>query len=258
MSAPAGFSLAQRTILVSGGGRGIGLAIARACGAAGARVILAARSADELGQAAAALRDQGIQAWAMPSHFGKPAEIAALFERACTEIGVPDGLVNNAATSRHFGPLLEIDEATLDQIFAVNLRGYLHACRHFAAQRQQRGLAGGAIVNLASITALRGSPQLGAYAMSKAAVLSMTQTLACELGPRQIRVNAIAPGLVETRMASVLVGTPEFRDPYVQRAPLGRHGQPEDIAGAAVYLLSHAAAFMTGQTLVIDGGHTIT
>ena len=177
---------------------------------------------------------------------------SALFARAAEEFGPIHGLVNNAATNPYFGPMLAIEEAAFDKTIEVNLKGPLVASRAFVEQ----AAPGASIVNVASVAGTRAAPLQGVYGMTKAALISMTQTLAHELGPMGVRVNAIAPGLVETRFASALIQNEDLLKHVVDRTPLGRHGQPDEIAGAAVYLLSDAAAFMTGQTMVIDGGMT--
>jgi NAD(P)-dependent dehydrogenase (short-subunit alcohol dehydrogenase family) len=189
----------------------------------------------------------------MACHMGHPDEVAALFERAVGEFGRVDGLVNNAATNPHFGPMLTVEEAAFDKTFEVNVKGYLNAARELA--RHAAG-PGAAIVNVASYAGLRAAPMMGVYGMTKAAVISMTQTLAVELGPLGVRVNAIAPGLVETRFSQALIADEDLLEHHLKGAPIPRPGMPGEIAGGAVYLLSDAAAYVTGQTLVLDGGRT--
>ena len=178
-----------------------------------------------------------------------------MFARAIERFGRVDGLVNNAATNPYFGPLIDTPDAAIDKTFEVNVRGYLYCARALVRHARDRG-GGGSIVNIASIAGLRAAIMQGIYGASKAAVISMTQTLASELGGSGIRVNAIAPGLVETRFASALVNNPAILKRVVDRTPLGRHAQPPELAGAAIYLLSDAASFTTGTTLVVDGGVT--
>ncbi|MEZ4365725.1 MAG: glucose 1-dehydrogenase [Kofleriaceae bacterium] len=252
MVAPA---LADKSVIVTGASRGIGAAIARACVAAGARVVLASRSQAALDEVAATLPADRVLAHA--AHAGRPAELEALFAAAVDRFGRIDGLVNNAATNPYFGPLIDAPDAAIAKTLEVNVLGYLHAAQALARHARARG-GGGAIVNIASILGQRAAPMQGAYGMSKAAVISMTQTLAYELGgggpERAIRVNAIAPGLVDTKLAAAIVGNPTLRAPVVARTPMGRHGAPDEIAGAVVYLLSDAASFTTGCVLAVDGG----
>jgi NAD(P)-dependent dehydrogenase (short-subunit alcohol dehydrogenase family) len=245
--------LKDKVIVITGASRGIGEAIARACVDAGAKVALASRKQADLDRVASSLpADRAI---AVACHTGKPDDVDAMFARAVERFGRVDGLVNNAATNPYFGPLIDTPDAAIDKTFEVNVKGYLYCARALVRHARTRA-GGGSIVNIASIAGLRAALMQGIYGATKAAVLSMTQTLASELGGSQIRVNAIAPGLVETRFASSLVGNPAILERVVARTPLGRHAQPPELAGAAVYLLSDAASFTTGTTLVVDGGIT--
>ncbi len=248
--------LKDKVIVVTGASRGIGEAIARACVEHGARVALASRKQADLDRVAQALPPE--RAIAVACHTGKAEEVDALFAKAVERFGRVDGLVNNAATNPYFGPLVDTPDAALDKTIEVNLRGYLYCARALVRQARRQAPTAAAIVNVASIAGTRAAPMQGIYGMTKAAVISMTQTLAFELGGSQIRVNAIAPGLVETRFAAAIVGNPTLRDHVVGRTPLQRHAQPAEIAGAAVYLLSDAASFTTGAVLVVDGGVTAT
>jgi NAD(P)-dependent dehydrogenase (short-subunit alcohol dehydrogenase family) len=171
--------------------------------------------------------------------------------------GAVDVLVNNAATNPYFGPLVDTGVSALDKTFEVNVKGYFFAARAVIRHLQSRR-APGSIVNMASVAGLRAAPFQGIYGMTKAAVISMTQTLAYEVGGQGIRVNAIAPGLIETKFAATIVQNDTLRSQVVGRTPLARHGQPDEIVGAALYLASDAASFCNGHTLVVDGGMTIT
>ncbi len=256
MSATSHISLADKVIVVTGASRGIGAAIAAACVAAGARVVLASRKQADLDAVAAKLGGAGEVA-AFACHTGKPEDVDALFARAVERFGRVDGLVNNAATNPHFGPMIDTPDLAIDKTIEVNIKGYFYAARALVRQARARG-GNAAIVNIASVAGLRAAPMQGVYGMTKAAVISMTQTLAYELGGSGIRVNAIAPGLVETKFASAIVQNPMLREHVIKRTSLARHAQPDEIAGAAVYLLSDAASFTTGTVLVVDGGYTST
>ncbi len=254
MSAAPSFDLTGRTALVTGASRGIGEAVAHGLAARGATVVLSSRRQESLDAVAAAIADAGGRALAIACHAGRPEQIDALFARIRAELGRLDILVNNAATNPWFGPALEIDEAAYDKTMEVNLKGYFLTCQRAGRMMVEQG--SGAIVNVASINGLVPVPNQVVYSMTKAAVVSMTRGLAKELGPSGVRVNAVAPGLVETRFARVLVETDELRVAFHAATPLGRHAQPEEIVGAVLYLVSDAASFTTGTVLVCDGGVT--
>jgi NAD(P)-dependent dehydrogenase (short-subunit alcohol dehydrogenase family) len=215
-------------------------------------VILASRKQADLDRVAGALGDRAL---AVACHTGKAEDVDAMMTKAVEKFGRVDGYVNNAATNPYFGPLVDTPDSAIDKTFEVNVRGYLYGARAFVKHARTRD-GGGSIVNIASIAGLRAAPMQGIYGATKAAVISMTQTLAFELGGSKIRVNAIAPGLVETKFAAAIVHNPMLRDHVVNRTPLQRHAQPSEIAGAAVYLLSDAASFQTGSVVVVDGGLT--
>jgi NAD(P)-dependent dehydrogenase (short-subunit alcohol dehydrogenase family) len=180
-----------------------------------------------------------------------------LVREAVAAFGRVDVLVNNAGTNPYFGPLLDAEDAAWDKTFEVNLKSAFWMSREVARHLIARN-APGSIVNVSSILGIRGSPLQGIYGMTKAALVSLTQTLAVELGPSRIRVNAVAPGLVETRLSSALVHDEQISAQWLARTPLGRVAQPPEIAGMVVYLASDASSFVTGQTFVLDGGVTAT
>jgi NAD(P)-dependent dehydrogenase (short-subunit alcohol dehydrogenase family) len=250
-----------KVALVTGASRGIGEAIARALARGGAKVVIASRKAEGIEAAAARIRAAVPEAEVLPlvCHAGDTAQIEALVAAVVERYGAIDVAVNNAATNPYFGPLLGVDAAAYEKTFEVNTRGYFELARAAARAMLDRGppKQGGSIINVASVVALTGAPLQGVYAMTKAAVVSMTRTLATELGPSNVRVNAIAPGLVDTRFAAAIVQNPELQRRVIERTPLGRYAQPDEIAGAALYLASDAASFVTGHTLVVDGGMTI-
>lgn len=251
--------LRGKVAIVTGGSRGIGEAIATAFAEGGAKVVIASRKREGVEAAAARIRERVVGAEIEPvvCHTGDPSQLEELVGRTVERFGDLDVAVNNAATNPYFGPLLGVDGGAYDKTFEVNTRGYFELARSAAKAMIARG-HGGSIINVASVVALAGAPLQGVYAMTKAAVVSMTQTLAVELGPSQIRVNAIAPGLVDTRFAAAIVKNPDLERRVVERTPLGRFAEPDEIAGAALYLASDAASFVTGHTLVVDGGMTIS
>ena len=245
-----------KVALVTGGSRGIGESIAKALGQSGAKVAISSRKLEGVTAAAERLRAEGVTVEPFACHAGKEDEAAALVKGVLERFGRLDVLVDNAATNPYFGPMMGADERAFDKTFEVNVKGYFYAVREAVRHMVSRP-GGGSIVLVSSINGLRGAPLQGVYGMTKAAVISMAQTLAVELGPSGIRVNAIAPGLVETRFSAAITGNKDIIDRVVERTPLGRYAQPDEIAGAALYLASDAASFMTGQTMVVDGGWTI-
>lgn len=251
------FSLEGKVAIITGASRGIGAGIARHFSAAGASVVVCARKLEELGELAAAIEKAGGRALAVAAHMGKLDNVQALLRQAVERFGKVDVLVNNAATNPYFGPLCDVTEAAWDKTFEVNLKGYFYAAREVIRHLQGRG-APGSIINLASVAGIRAAPFQGVYGMTKAAVISMTETLSQEVGASGIRVNAIAPGLVETRFSAALVNNDEIRQRVADRTVLGRHAQPEEISGAALFLASEASSYVSGHTLVVDGGLTIS
>jgi len=250
--------LHDKVAIVTGASRGIGAAIARSFARAGAKVVLASRDQGALDEVAASIRAEGGEAHGQACHTGDPEQVAALVRAAVERYGQVDVLVNNAATNPHFGPLLSVDELSMwDKTFDVNVKGYFVMAREVARHLIERQ-ASGSIVNVASVLGTMGAPFMGIYGMTKAAVISMTQTLSLELGRQGVRVNAIAPGLIETKFAAALLSDAATTKSIVDRTGLGRHGQPEDITGPALFLASDAAAYVTGQTLTVDGGWRVS
>lgn len=244
-----------KVALVTGGSRGIGESIARALGQSGAKVAIASRKAEGVMAAAERLRAEGVEVEPFACHMGKSSDVAELVQAVIAKFGKLDVLVNNAATNPHFGPMMTSDEGALEKTFEVNVKGYLSAAKEVAKHLVDRG-APGSLIFVSSIAGIGAAPLQGLYGMTKAAVISMTKTLAAELGPSGVRVNAIAPGLVETRFSTVLVQNKDILSHYTERSALRRYAQPDEIAGAALYLASDAASFVTGHTLVVDGGFT--
>jgi NAD(P)-dependent dehydrogenase (short-subunit alcohol dehydrogenase family) len=246
------FSLQGRVALVTGGSRGIGRAIALAFAQSGARVAVTSRKADACQAVVDEITAAGGTALAVAGHAGRADEIAHTVGAVMAEWGRLDILVNNAATNPQFGPLVDTAESAFDKVYEVNVKGLWLFARE--AVRSWMGDNGGTIINIASIGGLKSEPFLGAYGATKAAVVSLTKTMAREMGGQGIRVNAIAPGLIRTDFARVLVETPEIHDRAVQATCLGRVGEPDEIAGAALFLASDAASYVDGTVLVVDGG----
>ncbi len=246
------FDLTDRRALVTGATRGIGFAIAQALAAHGASVALTGRKLDTLNAAVEQLRADRADVRGHVCHQGEPDAINRLFDQLDAEAFTADIVVINAATNPVMGPLLDIDLDAWRKILDVNLTGAFLTAR--AAIRRMRPLQRGSVIFIASIAGIDPLPGLGAYSVSKSGLLGLMRTLAKELGPSGIRVNALAPGLVETRFAAALFQDKPAYDALMAHTPLRRHGQPLDIAGAAVFLASEASAYVTGQTLVLDGG----
>ena len=256
MSILDSFDLHGRAALVTGASRGIGFSVALALAEAGAQVAVTARNAEECEAAAQSIRDSsGADVLAIPGHVGRPEVAERTMAAVVAGFGRCDVLVNNAATNPQFGQLLDADEALVTKIFDTNVVAMLRLTRFACAAWMRQH--GGSVINMASVAGIKPDALTGAYNISKASVISLTKTLARELGPAGVRVNAIAPGLVETRFAKVLVETDTIHDHIVAQTALGRHAQPGEIAGAALYLASDASSFVTGSVLVVDGGWTI-
>jgi len=245
--------LEDKVAIVTGASRGIGAAIATKMAQEGAKVVLVSRKMEGLERVAEQIGDQALP---IACHVGHEEQRQAMMDRVLGELGKVDILVNNAATNPHFGPMMSIDWAAWDKTFEVNLKGYFGMTKLLVRHLQDRG-ATGSILNIASVLGRIGAPLQGVYGMTKAAVISMTKTLALELGSDGIRVNAIAPGLVRTRFAQLLVDSEEIRKAVLDRMAIKRVGEPEDIAGAAAFLVSEEASYLTGEVLVIDGGWTV-
>ena len=243
--------LAGRRILITGAARGLGFAFARACGEAGASVAMADIRADLVEASAASLREAGIKAHAIEADLSDPASIERCAVRAVDALGGLDGLINNAAVTDSGGRAADdIAIDTWDKVMAVNVRGTWLMSR--ACRVALRASGRGAIVNLASDTALWGAPMLLAYVASKGAVISMTHSLAREYGADNITVNAIAPGLLLVEATQYV---PEARHRhYVEQRALQREQVPEDVCGPVVFALSDLARFVTGQLLPVNGG----
>jgi NAD(P)-dependent dehydrogenase (short-subunit alcohol dehydrogenase family) len=249
------FDISERVALVTGGSRGIGLAIGAALAGAGARVVLAARHADEVEAAAAGLRETGARAIGVAANVSRAAEIEALVAAAEHEFGPVEILVNNAATNVHFGPVLDADDGMWLKMVETNLLSAVRLCRLVAPGMRSR--RAGKIINVASVAGIQPGVGQGVYGALKAALIQFSKSLAQELGPDNVQVNVIAPGLVRTRFASVLHETPAIRQAVERSTPLGRIAEPDEIAGAALYLASPASDFTTGLVMILDGGMTL-
>jgi len=246
------FDLTGRVALVTGGSRGIGRAIALLLARHGATLVVTSRKLEGCEAVAAEIRAAGGDATARACHIGEPAQITALLQDLDVRHGRLDILVNNAATNPYFGPSLAMDLAAYQKTVDVNIRGYfwtsIEAARRMLAQGK------GAIVNVASVNAFRPMDGQAVYSMTKAAIVNMTQGLAREWARQGIRVNALVPGLVETKFAAAIHQDEKLRAAMERLVPMGRIAQPEEMAGAVLYLVSDAASYTTGSCLTADGG----
>jgi dehydrogenase/reductase SDR family member 4 len=247
------FDLTGRSALVTGASRGIGLAIAVGLRQRGAAVAITGRKAEALAAAAAELRRfPGGEVVPVACHQGDPQAIADLFATLDQQKFVPDVVVINAATNPVMGPIADVDLAVWQKILDVNLTGALVTAQHALRRMLPRGK--GSLVFIASIAGLDPLAGLGAYSVSKAGLIGLMKSLAKEVGPRGIRVNAIAPGLIETKFSAALFQDREKYEQIMAPVPLRRHGQPDDVVGASIFLAADASAYITGQVLVVDGG----
>lgn len=250
------FDLTGQVAVITGSSRGIGRAIAEQLARAGAKVVISSRKAEACEDVAAAIRAEGNDALAIPCHIGHKDQCEALIAKTQERWGKIDTLVCNAAINPYYGPMTDLADDIFDKVMQTNVRSNLWLANlvrpEMAARRD------GTIIIVSSIGGLKGTSTLGMYALSKAADMQLARNLAVEWGKDNIRVNCIAPGLVKTDFARVWWEDPVARKGSEERTVLRRLGEPEDISGAAVFLASRAGSWITGQTINIDGGRTIS
>lgn len=249
------FSLKGKVVVVTGSTKGIGKSIAEEMANAGAKVVISSRKADACEAVLKEFQARGQEAIAVPCNVGNKEQLQTLVETTIAKWGRIDTLVCNAASNPVFGPLIKVPDEAFDKVMLTNVKSVFWlanlAIPHIAAQ------GGGSVIIISSIGALRGSDVMGLYGTSKAAEMGLARALAVEWGPKNVRVNTIAPGLIMTDFARALWEDQERRARREESTPLRRIGQPKDIGGVAVFLASEAGSFVTGQVIVADGGVTI-
>lgn len=246
------FSLTGKVALVTGSSRGIGRACAEELARLGARVVVSSRKLDACEAVVAAIRAAGGEACAIPCNVSRKEEVLALADQALERFGRVDVLVCNAAVNPAMGPMAQGTDDQFDKILSANVKSQLWLCNRLIPQMAERGA--GSVIVISSIAGLTGQRALGLYGISKAADLALVRNLAVEWGSKGVRANAVAPGLVRTDMARALWENPAIYQAVTRSAALGRIGEPQEIAAAVCFLASDACRFMTGQTLVVDGG----
>jgi dehydrogenase/reductase SDR family protein 4 len=254
MSVPT-FSLEGKVALVTGGSRGIGRAIAVAFAGAGADVIVCSRKLPDLEKVTHEIRELGRKSLAVAAHVGKIEELNNLANKVVEEFGKIDILVNNAGTNPVNASVIDYEERLWDSIMNINLKGVVFLSQKVAKIMKERG--GGSIINIASIEGFRVGVKSLAYDISKAGIIHFTRIAATEWAPYNIRVNAIAPGFTKTNLVHSLWENEAIKEKLVNKIPIKRMADPDDMAGTALYLASNASAYTTGATIVVDGGMTL-
>ncbi|HXA41863.1 MAG TPA: SDR family oxidoreductase [Candidatus Solibacter sp.] len=246
------FQLTDRVALITGGSRGIGRSIAEEFARRGAKVVITARKPDELEEAAAAIRAEGGEVTPITAHAGREEAVDEMIETTIGKYGQIDILVNNAATNVAFAPFKDLDIAAWDKTLELNLRAPFLISQKVVNRTMQN--TGGSIINLCSVASLKAEPMMAAYNVSKAGLAMLTRVMAKELGSLGIRVNGIAPAVIKTKFSKVLYETDSIRKGAEAASALGRVGEWNEVAGAAVFLASDASSYVTGSILTVDGG----
>ncbi len=252
MTSPDLFNLKNKVALITGASRGIGESIAHLLAAHGAHVILVGRKQRRLEPVEHAILEAGHQATAIPCHTGELEAIDALMEQVETQFGKLDILVNNAATNPFFGSVLEVDLAAWEKTMDVNLTGTFFLSQKAARLMIAHG--GGAIVNVSSVNGVSPPPMQSVYSITKAGVIAMTKSFARELAPMNVRVNALLPGLTDTKFASAITQNESVLNTVLPLIPMKRIAHPNEMAGLVLYLVSDAASYTTGSCILVDGG----
>lgn len=246
------FNLKGKVALVTGASKGIGASMAEVFAEAGAKVIVSSRKQEALDEVANELKSKGGEAVGIACNVGDVVQIRQLAEKAVAMFGGVDIIVNNAATNPVFGAVLDTDETAFDKIINVNVKGIFELCKALYPSMKARG--GGSIINISSIGGLTPEMGLGIYSVSKAALVMLTKVMAKEWGRDNIRANVVCPGLIQTKFSEALWKDDTMLKKTVGRLPISRIGQPDDLAGVALFLASEASAYTTGTVITVDGG----
>ncbi len=249
------FDLTDRVAIITGASKGIGKEIALALAQNGAKVVISSRNQESVDAVAKEFTDQGLEAVGIAAHMGSQDDIKNLVNSTTSKYGGIDIIVNNAATNPVYGPLLTNDDETFDKIMSINVRGPLNLAKLAHPSMKERGH--GSVINISSVGGIRPEPLIGLYSMSKASLISITKIMAQEWGEDNIRANVICPGLIQTKFSKALWENEKVSQSYTKHLPLKRIGQPEEIAGLALFLASSASSYCTGAIYTADGGHTV-
>lgn len=247
------FDLKGKVALVTGASRGIGESIAKTLASAGAHVIVSSRKIEGCQAVVDQIKSEGGSAEAIPCHIGEMEQIKSLFESIKEKHSELNILVNNAATNPYFGHILDTDESVYQKTVDVNIRGYFFMSVEAGKIMKKQG--GGSIVNVASVNGVIPGHMQGIYSITKASVISMTKSFAKECAPLGIRVNALLPGLTDTKFASAITANPAIMKMALEHVPMKRSADPDEMAGAVLFLASDAGSYTTGACLNVDGGY---
>ena len=248
------FELTDKVAVITGASRGIGEAMARGLAEFGAKVVVSSRDQEAVDAVAESFKADKLQATAIAANMGNIDDIHALVDKTVAAYGGLDIVINNAAANPASGPIQKTEQRAFDKIIDVNLKGPLELCKKAYPILKQRG--GGSIIHISSIGGITPQSGIGIYSVSKAAINNLTQVMAQDWGADNIRVNAICPGLIETKFSEALWSDPAILERFLKRIPLKRIGTADEVAGLAVYLASDAAAYCTGGVYVLDGGYS--
>ncbi|MEO0339230.1 MAG: glucose 1-dehydrogenase [Bacteroidota bacterium] len=249
------FNLEGKVAIVTGSSKGIGESIARGLAEFGAKVVISSRKQEAVDEVAAKFKAEGLEATGIACHVGKPEQLKALVDKTIETYGGVDILVNNAATNPVFGPITEVDEAVFDKIMGVNVKSPHILSNLCFESMKERG--GGSVIHISSVEGHKPGFGLGIYSVSKAALIMLAKNQAKEWGAANVRVNVICPGLIQTKFSAALWGNEALLKQMEQHLPSGRMGQPDEMAGLAVFLASDAATYCTGSAYEADGGYLI-